>query len=198
MIFFRNFKILIIICFFYFSSLSFAENDLSNFEIGGFSLNDSLLNKYSEKDIKKAKRKHGFKSKKYTKFAFYENFEPYQSIIIYTEKKDKSFLIKSIAGFIKFDNDWDGCLKEQNSTSEEIEKMFPNSKKIIDEFVHQQDKTGQSIEKDVIFVLKSGEEIGSACQSWGKKYKKKRKATDDIQVFMDTKEYAEWLRKNAY
>ena len=33
----------------------------------------------------------------------------------YTEKKDKSFLIKSVAGFIQFDNDWDGCLKEQNS-----------------------------------------------------------------------------------
>ncbi len=28
--------------------------------------------------------------------------------------------------------------------------------------------------------------------------KKKRKTTDDIQVFMDTKEYAEWLRKDAY
>ena len=190
------------ICFFIFLfsiyiNISKAEN-ISDFQIGGFSLNESLLDKYTEKEIKKAKRKTGFKSKKYSKYIFFGKFDPYDMIVIYTKKKDKSYITVSIAGFISFDLNWEGCIEEQDSTSEEVQKLFPNSKKRVDEFVHQQDKTGESFERDVIFVLSSGEEIGSACQRWGKKYKAKYRSKDQLQVFLDTNEYAAWLRDGAY
>ena len=69
------------ICFFIFLfsiyiNISKAEN-ISDFQIGGFSLNESLLDKYTEKEIKKAKRKTGFKSKKYSKYIFFGKFDPY-------------------------------------------------------------------------------------------------------------------------
>lgn len=191
-------KILLLLFLSFFINLHVQASDINDFQIGGFSLNESLLDKYSEKEIKKAKRKTGFKSKKYSKYVFFGKYDPYNSIVIYTKKKDKSYIIVSIAGFISYDLNWEGCIKEQDSASEEVQKLFPNSKKKIDEFAHQQDKTGKSFERDVIFVLSSGEEIGSACQRWGKKYKAKYGSKDQFQIFLDTYEYAAWLRDGAY
>ena len=190
------------ICFFIFLfriyiNISKAGN-ISDFQIGGLSLNDSLLNIFTEKEIKKAKRKTSFKSKKYSMYAFFGDYNPYDHLVIYTERKDKSYIIKSVAGFMNFEKNWEGCLKEQDSTSAEVQNLFSNAKKTVKEFAQPFDKTGNSIERDVIFALDSGEEIGSACQKWGKKYKAQRKKKDTIQVFMDTKEYAAWLRSQGH
>ena len=190
------------ICFFIFLfsiyiDASKAEN-ISDFQIGGLSLNDSLLNTFTEKEIKKAKRKTSFKSKKYSMYAFFGDYNPYDHLVIYTERKDKSYIIKSVAGFMNFEKNWEGCLKEQDSISAEVQNLFSDAKKTVKEFAQPFDKTGNSIERDVIFALDTGEEIGSACQKWGKKYKAQRKKKDTIQVFMDTKEYAAWLRSQGH
>ena len=68
------------ICFFVFLfsiyiNSSKAEN-ISDFQIGGLSLNDSLLNIFTEKEIKKAKRKTSFKSKKYLMYTFFGDYNP--------------------------------------------------------------------------------------------------------------------------
>ena len=131
-------------------------------------------------------------------YAFFGDYNPYDQLVIYTERKDKSYIIKSVAGFMKFEKNWEGCLKEQDSISDEVQNLFSNAKKTVKEFAHPFDKTGNSIERDVIFALETGEEIGSACQKWGKKYKAQRKKKDTIQVFMDTKEYAAWLRSQGH
>ena len=90
------------------------------------------------------------------------------------------------------------CIRDRDSTSAEVQNLFSNAKKTVKEFAQPFDKTGNSIERDVIFALITGEEIGSACQKWGKKYKAKRGSKDSIQVFMDTKEYAAWLRSQGH
>ena len=190
------------ICFFIFLfsiyiDASKAEN-ISDFQIGGLSLNDSLLNTFTEKEIKKAKRKTSFKSKKYSMYAFFGDYNPYDHLVIYTERKDKSYIIKSVAGFMNFEKNWEGCLKEQDSISAEVQNLFSDAKKTVKEFAQPFDKTGNSIERDVIFALDTGEEIGSACQKWGKKYKAQRKKKDTIQVFMDTKEYEAWLKSQGH
>ena len=190
------------ICFFVFLfsiyiNTSKAEN-ISDFQIGGLSLNDSLLNTFTEKEIKKAKRKTSFKSKKYSMYAFFGDYNPYDHLVIYTERKDKSYIIKSVSGLMNFEKNWEGCLKEQDSISAEVQNLFSDAKKTVKEFAQPFDKTGNSIERDVIFALDTGEEIGSACQKWGKKYKAQRKKKDTIQVFMDTKEYAAWLRSQGH
>ena len=57
----KTFRIyLFILLFSFYLNASKAEN-LSDFQIGGFSLNESLLDKYTEKEIKKAKRKKYFR-----------------------------------------------------------------------------------------------------------------------------------------
>ena len=191
-------KILLLLFLSFFINLHAQAEDIKDFQIGGISLNDSLLNTFTEKEIKKAKRKTGFKSKKYSMYAFFGDFNPYDQLVIYTERKDKSYIIKSVAGFMKFEKNWEGCLKEQEEVSNQVQELFSNTKKTVKEFAHPNDKTGNSFEKDVIFALNTGEEIGSACQKWGTKYKAKRGSKDSIQVFMDSKEYAAWLRSQGH
>ena len=191
-------KILLLLFLSFFINLHAQADETKDFQIGGISLNDSLLNTFTEKEIKKAKRKTGFKSKKYSMYAFFGDFNPYDQLVIYTERKDKSYIIKSVAGFMKFEKNWEGCLKEQEAVSNQVQELFSNTKKTVKEFAHPNDKTGNSFEKDVIFALNTGEEIGSACQKWGTKYKAKRGSKDSIQVFMDSKEYAAWLRSQGH
>ena len=191
-------KILLLLFLSFFLNLHVQADDTKDFQIGGISLNDSLLNTFTEKEIKKAKRKTSFKSKKYSMYVFIGDYNPYDRLVIYTERKDKSYIVKSVAGFMNFEKNWEGCLKEQDSTSAEVQNLFSNAKKTVKEFAQPFDKTGNSIERDVIFALDSGEEIGSACQKWGKKYKAKRGSKDSIQVFMDTKKYAAWLRSQGH
>ena len=191
-------KILLLLFLSFFINLHAQAEDIKDFQIGGISLNDSLLNTFTEKEIKKAKRKTGFKSKKYSMYAFFGDFNPYDQLVIYTERKDKSYIIKSVAGFMKFEKNWEGCLKEQEAVSNQVQELFSNTKKTVKEFAHPNDKTGNSFENDVIFALNTGEEIGSACQKWGTKYKAKRGSKDSIQVFMDSKEYAAWLRSQGH
>ena len=68
-----NRLILILILTFNFQILAKAE-DIRDFQIDGYSLNESLLNYYSKEDLKAnwkhEKNGYGFKSKKYFKFAF--------------------------------------------------------------------------------------------------------------------------------
>ena len=59
-------KTLIILVLFL-SSLVFAD-DISDFQIEGMSVGDSLLDYFSEKKIKKSKRKTHFKSKEYSRY----------------------------------------------------------------------------------------------------------------------------------
>ena len=65
----------------------------------------------------------------YSKYAFFGDYNPYDHLIIYTEQKDKSYIIQSVAGFMKFEKNWEGCLKEQDAVSNQVQELFSNTKK---------------------------------------------------------------------
>ena len=76
-------KILLLLFLSFFINLHAQAEDIKDFQIGGISLNDSLLNTFSEKEIKKAKRKTSFKSKKYLMYTFIGDYNPYDQLVIY-------------------------------------------------------------------------------------------------------------------
>ena len=82
--------------------------------------------------------------------------------------------------------------------STKFDSKFPNIKKNVKEYSNPHDKFGQSTEKDIIFLFDDGSEAGIACLDWGPKYTKNFKSQDHMQVFLDTKGYAEWLKGPAY
>ena len=195
--------IIIIILTFSFQSSTKAD-DISEFQIDGYSLNESLLDYYSKEDLKsnwkREKNNYGFKTKTSFKFAF-EIKDPglyEKKIIIYTLRKDKKYKIQSITAFAYYPNNIDKCYDVQLTLSREFGTVFPNTKKEIFEYDNKHDPHGQSTEKDIIYVFDDGSEAGVACLDWGEKYIKQNSSEDHMQVFLDTKNYATWLKGPAY
>ncbi len=136
------------------------------------------------------------KSKVYDKYCS-QKFTTYENgICFYTKKNDKLYIIESIAGFENFPNNIAACYNEQNNVDKEIRKLFPNTKRVVyDEYKNPIDRSGQSTERDIVYLFNDGSEAGTACLKWGKKWLKKNpKSSTHLQVFLDTKEYAKWLK----
>ena len=193
----------ILILIFSFQSSTKAD-DIRDFEIGNFSLNESLLNYYSEKNLMnnwdEQKTGYGFKSDKYYKFAFFgPEFDPYDHIVLYTLRSDNNFIIKSITGF-RSDFEIKKCYKEMKDIALEINQVFPNSKKEnYGPAIKPLDPSGKSTEKGILFILANGSVAGISCIDYSKEYLKKYDwESDHMQIFLDTKEYDKWLREEAW
>ena len=83
-------------------------DDISDFEIEGISVGDSLLDYFTKKEIRK-ERKYRIKypnSNKFSAITFveYPNLKVYNSIQVNVKNKDKKYIIYSISGIIYFPN----------------------------------------------------------------------------------------------
>ena len=110
-----------------------ADN-VKNFQIEGISLGDSALDYFEKKELKKLTRTN--KSKVYDKYCSNESqkisqkFTTYEKgICFYTKRKDKLFIIESIAGFQSYPEDIDACYVEQVNIDKELSSLFNNAKR---------------------------------------------------------------------
>ena len=125
--------LLIIILTLSFQSWTKAD-DIRDFEIEGMSIGDSLLNHFSEKDIKKElNSEYVYKyKKKFIKVAtgygegFYliKNFEEYDDIGITLKINDNKYLIYGISGRIFCDEGIDICFSKQKKISSDIKSFL--------------------------------------------------------------------------
>ena len=186
--------LLIIILTFSFQSLSKAEN-IKDFAIAGISIGDSLLDFYSETEIKKQLSKTN-STRKNTKFLrVYFNLtnpEIYSTLNIHF-KNDKSYEITSIGGIEYFSNDMDGCYKKQNNVVKDLENSFPNAKSNkFDVSKHTSDPTGKSTVRDIWFNLNDGQ-IYVSCTNWDDDMTTKYSWTDNLGIYLDSSEHINWL-----
>ena len=106
---------------------AYAE-DIGDFQIEGTSnWRQFELDHFEKKELKKEKNE--FKSKKYNKYCS-KKFETYEGgICFYTKRKDKLFIIESIAGFQSYPEDIDACYVEQVNIDKELSSLFNNAKR---------------------------------------------------------------------
>lgn len=181
-----------------FQSLTKAD-DIKDFQIAGMSIGDSALDYFSEKDLKKIKKKNNFKKKIHNKYCDKSLSSIYFDLCFYTFSKDKKYKIESISGFFDCKNDINICYKKQIEIDKEIKSLFQNAKREVFDYKHSGDKTGNTKEKDIIYTLKSKAEIGTAVLDYGKEWTNESYGrTDHLQVFMDSKNYAKFLRSDAW
>ena len=103
-------KTLLIVFFLFFSSLAVAE-DISDFEIEGMSIGDSLLDYFSEEEITSAKKTIYPKSKKYFDVWFTSKTKLYEELSIALKENDNKYIIHGVSGVKKFKNNFDQCKK---------------------------------------------------------------------------------------
>ena len=179
-----------------FATTSQAD-DIRDFQIEGISVGDSLLDYFSKKKIKKAERydntNSNYKSDKFFSIRL-KNIGKYTEMMFSIKKNDESFKTYSVQGLIKHENNISECYKKIDKISDEIETLFVKANKRKQDHAHRGDKTGKSRVTTISFTLKSGDRINLQCYDWTKKMK----YWDNLRVGIYTKEFTDWLNREAY
>ena len=136
----------ILILIFTLQTPSWAD-DIRDFQIEGMSIGDSLLEYYSEKEIKK--ETVSFKETNYKDDSFSrvggmssKSLKSYDAVQFHFKKGDPKYIIYSLEG-INFFKSMKTCISDNKKISNDIKKLFPNSKKKIIQDKHGADPSGK-------------------------------------------------------
>jgi len=178
-----------------FSSSVFAE-DISDFEIEGMNVGDSLLDYFSEEEIKDNLQINQFpKSNKYILVSIkdHQSFKTYEMVGFVYKNNDKDYIIQHIFGNIFYENDLNNCFKKKKEIKEYFLNNFSSFK--LDEFeeLHPADKSKKSIQYKSNFEFASGEAIQIACMDWSKEMD--NRMFDSLAVSIFTKEFISFLQE---
>ena len=192
-------KTLLILFVLFFSSSVLAD-DISNFEIEGISIGDSLLDYYSEEEIKQTYAGI-YPNKKFfqTDIKDSSKFEIYQSMQFHTKRNDDRYIVHALSGEIIFDN-IDDCLLKKKEIVSLLEDLFKNAD--LNDFgkrKHVLDNSGESVSYDVYFWFDDDSVIAVSCYDWTEKAVKELHTIDNqMQVTMMNKEFGIWIKGPAF
>ena len=77
------------------------------------SVGDSLLDYFSEEELKKYKRKTAFKDKTYSRYLIinHKNHTKFFGALLYTKSSDKTYQIYSLAGMLQYSDNYERLSK---------------------------------------------------------------------------------------
>ena len=186
--------IVVIVLIFSLQSWTKAE-DISDFEIEGMSIGDSLLDYMSEEEIKlnTSELVSTIREKKYYDVNINnDNFETYETVQVALKYNDKKYIIHGLDGILYFGSRIDDCYKKSNEVQDSLSSMFKNAKMIERDIVkHPDDPTGETTTKDTFFILKSKDIITIGCYNISKKLEEMYQ--DQFRVSLWTSELNKWL-----
>ena len=175
-------------------------DDIRDFEIEGMSVGDSLLDYFSENEIKKQlSRTSGTYKSDYIKRVWFNLSEPelYPVLNIHFIN-DKNYELVSIGGIHYYRNDMPTCYRKMDEIIKDLEKDFPNSTKSTLEISnHASDKTGKSKVRDMWFELTNGT-VYINCTDWSEEMTSERGWTDELGVYIETFQFRDWINNEAH
>jgi len=183
---------------FSFSTPSFAD-DISDFQIEGMSIGDSLLDYYDKEDIESRIKNRPYYypgSKKFVVIAFYlENKNTFYQLHFHIKTKDKKFIIHSLKGVS--DKPLNECLNIKKDVVKEISEIMPNAKK--KDYTNDYEKSyGKSKAYINEFYLSSGS-IRAWCVKWDKtNVNTNKKWNDGLNVAAGDNVYLNFIQNEAY
>ena len=186
--------ILIFIIFLNLQSWTKAD-DISDFEIEGISIGDSLLNYFNVNDIKNFQNYDDLPSD--MSFRIIEIFSNememnlYDSVQIYYKPNDKTFKIHGVNGGLFCDTK-NKCINQYDQIKKDISKLFGDSLKS-DNFngKHMDDDTGKSVFEYVVYYHANGE-IAVGYTDWAKHMN----YNDNVSIDITTQEVSNWVKNN--
>ena len=171
-------------------------DDIRDFEIEGMSIGDSLLDYFSEDEIKNNIMKHYYKYKSDKKFIAVEFnefpfFKTYENIQVHIKSDDKKYKIYQIGGFDFYRENIDDCYKKLNEIDRELSDVFKKAKRVYESKAkHPADESGKSTVTYITYWLKSEDYVSIVCTDWSSKMKPR---VDNLMVTLTTKEFNDWL-----
>ena len=184
--------LLILILTFSFQSWSVAD-DITDFQIEGVSIGDSLLDIATVNQINNAKSKKQLKNSNFYKFDLerLKDLEIYDWVTVTTKKGDNSYTVINIGAAIDY-TELNECKKIKKDVQDGVEKIFTAIDKEETTFASSQDKTGKSIIYGVQYYTKPypfNEAIVVNCYHMTKESNIKR----SVILSVNSEEFAEYL-----
>ena len=203
-------KLLILILALYFlSSPSAFADDISDFQIEGISIGDSLLDYMTEdeilKEIEVNKGNYHFLNEpdKYIEVYKFDNLKIYKSGLSFFVKdnqqskyignKNEKYTIKSIRGMVNFIEDFDGCIQKRDEIELELSSLFSFKEKNEYTKIHRGDPSGDSFIDAVYFDFNSGARVELQCTNWEETFRIKKNYREGLNVSIDSKEIIDWF-----
>jgi hypothetical protein len=204
-------KLLVLLfSFFLLSSPSVFADDISDFEIEGISIGDSLLDYMTEEEIIEwieiTKDDYSYlkKPNKYAEVYLTMNeFSTYNHVSVfiknnsvnqYVTNKNEKYTILSIRGLSRYIEDLDGCLQKRDEILEILSKMLQDTPMSPEgTTTHPLDPSGDSIIDAVNFYLDSGDSARAHCSDWEENFRIKNNYSEGLSVEIRSEEIRRWL-----
>ena len=179
---------------FSFQAPSWAD-DISDFEIEGMSIGDSLLDYFSKKEIKDNANTNYYTNNKYTPVEFFQlsSFKTYDSVGLRYKTDDKKYIIVGISGTLFCEKNIEKCNKKQKEIDLELSNMLKKSQRVDDKGKHSADESGKSTFLHINFWLISGDVVVIELVDWSEKITNEKGWTDNVNVSFRTEEFNDFL-----
>jgi len=183
-----------------FQSLAKAE-DISNFEIEGVGIYESLLNFMTEEEIKKEEI-FLYKSKKFASIWVKKNnsnfkLETYDNVTFSYKPNDKKYIIYSIEGHLNYKDDIENCYNQKKIIENELSNLF-NIKLIYDNRDFSGDPSGESKVSLSNLSFDSESNARVICYDISQKLSDEKGWWDRLSVVINSKEFVNFLKNDAY
>ncbi len=185
-------KIFLTLFTFLFTCSVIAE-EISDFQIEGISVGDSLLDYISELEIKKNIRKNSYEGSdhKYYDIEIYDSslLKTYDGLQIALLKNDDKYTVQSIGGGIFFESNIEKCHNKQDEIDKELLIIFKDIKR---EYRPKITHTGyaNSFLRSITYFFDSGAELALTCYDWDNE---NDNIADYLLLSMDGAEFTNWL-----
>ena len=181
---------------FSFSASSFAD-DISEYQIEGISIGDSLLDHLSKEEIiteiERHKPTYNYLTEDFGEVYLRGNFVNYEVLSFFVKPKDKHYTIYSIYGMISYDDKLEECFAKQKEIEKEFSSTYKNAKKRKYSLKLTLDPTGESVTHNIEFTFDSGDFIEINCTKYKKSLKIENNWEDALQVTVNKKEISDWF-----
>ena len=171
-------------------------DDITDFEIEGLSVGDSLLNYMTKNEITKD-FSFVYKNKEFAT-VFYSKKTKYDNIQITVKPKDENLIIHGISAIIYYDDRYSECLVQKKKITKEMENLISSktnrqSKDNIKRNLRY-DPTGESIWSYFAFYFDNGEASQVFCTDWAKYLTHEKNWRDNLKVALYSKQFANYLK----
>tara|TARA_A100001015_G_C14928008_1_gene687278 strand:+ start:552 stop:1136 length:585 start_codon:yes stop_codon:yes gene_type:complete len=170
-------------------------DDISEFEISGISIGDSLIQHYDQGQIEtNVANKIIYPDSQFAAITMPVKSENFEFLQVVYKDQDPKYKLLSIAGRIAFDNNILGCKKQMEEILRDLKIRFKDLKYVKEDTPYTFDKSGKSLTYGYVFYLDEGA-IDLYCTDLGDEFKKITGHEDELRLTIHSQEMREYLVK---